>query len=147
MANLPKVTVSLHKNEVKEKGERDGDKVGKTTGLKLTHFFNELLRHNVTWKLDDADMLEVVRAEFPKRDVIQAIAAYRSYANAGKHGFQAPKGGADRFGVIVREVKPKTGKGKKPAKGGEKAPKGKKPASKGKGKPAQPAKSTDPVSE
>lgn len=147
MANTLKVaaTKGLHASDVKEKGMRDGIRIGLTTGLKLTHFLNELMALNVKAQLNDDDLTEVVAREFPKRIAnglaIQAMSAYRSYANAGKHGHIAPKGpkGAERYGAIVRKASEgKAAKGKgKPAKGkapkakAKKAPKAKPVASEG----------------
>lgn len=66
---------------------RDGNKRGKTTGLVLCHYINELLYANYDKRRTDEEMAAAVKAEFPKRGGIQTMSAYRSYFNAGAHGF------------------------------------------------------------
>lgn len=69
--------------------KRDGDNVGLTTGLRLTWFMNEVLfAYAAAGKpVDDAAVISLLKAEFPKRTKVQSVANYCSYFNAGAHGF------------------------------------------------------------
>ena len=75
-----------HGEQCRPTAERDGNRVGVTTGLVLTHYVNELLAANYEAGLGDTDLNAILRQEYPNRAVIQSIAAYRSYFNAGLHG-------------------------------------------------------------
>jgi len=108
----PVIPVVWYDGKGKPEAERDGDKVGLTTGLRLTLFANELMRHlavsgSVTLAdgrkvnaLDDTALDAILKAEFPKRPRLQSFAAYRSYWNYGQHGHN------------YIELDPKTGKAK-----------------------------------
>ena len=76
-----------HGEQCNPKADRDGNRVGVTTGLVLTHYVNELLAANYEAELTDTALNAILRQEYPNRAVIQSIAAYRSYFNAGLHGF------------------------------------------------------------
>ena len=60
----------------------DGENHGLTTGLRITNFVNELLIHNRKQKLGDDDLQQALADEFPKRETIQPLTAYRSEFNA-----------------------------------------------------------------
>jgi hypothetical protein len=140
MASFPKPSIFRDKVQAASDG---GDKIGRTSKLKLTHAVSELLRWNEKAHETDETLTAMLAAEFPKREAagerdgkrkdgpdrprtIQSIAAYRAYYNAGNHGHN-PDG---KFGQSssynaegVARAKPVAG-GKKPAK------KAKKPAKK-----------------
>lgn len=92
------VKPSIFRDKVREK-PWDGDAVGKTSGLKLTHFVSELLVANRKAHLTDEQLMAAMKAEFPKRSdeggkggrTIQKIASYRSYFNQGLHGHNPDK--------------------------------------------------------
>jgi len=81
---LPKL--ELHKEDVKDNADRDGEKIGIANGLNLTHFLNELFYMNFEKEWLDSEMLEFMEKEFPLREKFQSVAAYRSYFNGALHG-------------------------------------------------------------
>lgn len=88
MAATVKVVVPRDlQGKVGDKESRDGgNRYGKATGLRMTHFVDSLLRANEAAKETDEVLAATLAAEFPKRDVIQAPASYRGYFNQGLHG-------------------------------------------------------------
>jgi len=77
-----------HGDQVQPPGNRDGNRVGKTTGLVITHFCNELFMASYDHpEVGDTQLAAILKQEFPARAILQTIAAYRSYFNSGKHGF------------------------------------------------------------
>lgn len=86
LAWKPAFQIHTHDDVVAAK-ERDGDTYGKKSGLKLTHFLNELLYDNFDKGFMDEELDLIVKTEFPKRQVVQRMSAYRAYFNANKHGF------------------------------------------------------------
>ena len=86
MGKLPVIKVDTYSEFVRPKADRCGDRVGLATGLVLTHYLNELFFANYENELNDATLMAATRKEYPKRGVIQSMAAYRSYFNAGLHG-------------------------------------------------------------
>jgi len=113
--------------------------VGRTSGQFLTQYVSELLEANRKHTLTDHALQKELEKEFPGRH-LQAIAAYRSYHNGGKHGHGvgdppvAPKTPVPNFredGTPKNQPKatePKAGKGKAKPKGKASKPGGKKPA-------------------
>ncbi len=79
----------------------DGYRRGKTTGQLLTHYLNGLFWAASDEGWTDSDLSAILKVEFPDRP-LQAIGAYRSYFNAGKHGF----GWMDDDGNIVKPDEP-----------------------------------------
>jgi hypothetical protein len=123
-------TPRQHKNNVADKAERDGYKVGKVSGLLLTHCLNELFIANMAGHWTDAELVEYLNRDYPERKgKFQSMTAYRAYFNAGLHGFGFPVGKKLPPGKRARAVRPeqpaKAAKADKaPAKGkGDKAPK------------------------
>lgn len=66
--------------------ERDGNRYGVSTGLRITNFVNELLLANERAQLGDGELQQQLAAEFPNRPSLQAMSAWRSYFNKGLHG-------------------------------------------------------------
>ena len=72
---------------------RDGDTVGKATGLRLLSFVNALLYDNYDAQRTDAELAAAIVAEFPNRTIkgnakskFQPVATYRTYFNSGTGG-------------------------------------------------------------
>lgn len=82
-----KIVVKREGAKVFDRENRDGNRVGLTTGLLITGWYNEVfdsIRNGAKWS--DETLANEVRKEFPQRGEWQAIGAYRSYYNSGKHG-------------------------------------------------------------
>lgn len=101
---------------------------GRTTGMRVMQFQDQLLADNMKAKLTDAQLLEAMRAEFPnaKGKIFTAdqetrlgiMRVVRRLFNEGRHGsqtIQAPKGGVPQFGAKgeVVEEKPRARRGAK----------------------------------
>jgi hypothetical protein len=101
---------------------------GRTTGMRVMQFQDQLLADNMKAKLTDAQLLEAMRKEFPnaKGKIFTAdqetrlgiMRVVRRLFNEGRHGsqtIQAPKGGVPQFdakGEVVEE-KPRARRGAK----------------------------------
>ena len=126
MSSSIKVVAKIHKADV-DMENADGVRRSKSTGLLLTHWLNELFALNYKAQLTDEEMMALAVAEFPKREVIQSMGAYRAYYNAGKHGHGTgePLKEANRLPCFraakdKKEIKAKA-KGKAPVKAKAKA--------------------------
>lgn len=84
--NGEKLVLHTEEDRVAE-DKRDGNKWGRTTGLNITHFTNELFMQNYDRNLGDDELEAILKDEFPNRGVIQKVSAYRGYFNGGVHGF------------------------------------------------------------
>jgi hypothetical protein len=74
------------------KENRDGgDRTGRTTGLRVTHYVDSLLRQNESQHATDEVLAAALKAEFPKRKVLQAFSSWRGYFNQGLHGHNPDK--------------------------------------------------------
>lgn len=95
-ANSGLKTIAVPSHLRSKVGKPDGETFGKSTGLRVVHFADALLRANDKVKATDAELSIRFRDEFPKRHTaasgvqgqktLQTIAAFRGYHNAGKHG-------------------------------------------------------------
>lgn len=116
--------------------ERDGEKFGKKSGLRITHFVNALLAGNRSAQLGDDALQSQLADEFPKRKSLQAMSAYRSYFNAGKHGHGDGKSKSVSYERATQEGREaNTRKDKNHPLAGSSPAKGRKPAKKKKAAP------------
>lgn len=87
---------------IKPEGDaRNGINIGVTTGLRFTHFVNQLLFNNYDAQLNDEELQDVIMKEFPNRESIQDMARYRACFNAGSAGFGVP----DETGTLQKLAK------------------------------------------
>lgn len=75
---------------IKEEEARNGINIGVTTGLRFTHYVNQLLYNNYDAQLSDEELEHAILTEFPNRESIQDMGRYRACFNSGSAGFGVP---------------------------------------------------------